>query len=143
MSTPLNPKLYEKAKKIANNTYEKPSAYKSMFIQKKYMELGGKYKDDKRSNNQKKSNNLNRWRRERWVQVIPYLKNGEEIVCGEDNKKNKVCRPLVRIDSKTPITLPELQKLHTKKQLLNLAKKKIRNMEGRVFWKTLKFTEPS
>lgn len=142
MSTPLNPKLYEKAKKIANNTYEKPSAYKSMFIQKKYMELGGKYKDDKRSN-QKKSNNLNRWRRERWVQVIPYLKNGEEIVCGEDNKKNKVCRPLVRIDSKTPITLPELQKLHTKKQLLNLAKKKIRNMEGRVFWKTLKFTEPS
>lgn len=139
MSTPLNPKLYEKAKKIADNTYEKPSAYKSMFIQKKYMELGGKYKD-KRSN-QKKSDNLNRWRREKWVQVIPYLKNGKEIVCGEDNKKNKVCRPLVRIDSKTPITLPELQKLHTKKQLLNLANKKIRNMGGRVFWKTLKFTE--
>ncbi len=137
MSTPLNPKLYEKAKKIADNTYEKPSAYKSMFIQKKYMELGGKYKE------KKKSNNLNRWRRERWVQVIPYLKNSEEIVCGEDNKKNKVCRPLVRIDSKTPITLPELQKLHTKKQLLNLANKKIRNMGGRVFWKTLKFTESS
>ncbi len=30
----LNPKLYAKAKKIADDTYKKPSAYKSMFIQK-------------------------------------------------------------------------------------------------------------
>lgn len=136
MSTPLDSKLYEKAKKIADNVYEKPSAYKSMFISKKYVELGGKYKE------KKKSDNLSRWRKEKWVQVIPYLKNGKEIVCGEDNKKNKVCRPLVRIDSKTPITISELLKLHSKKDLLNLANKKVRNMKGRVFWKTLKFIPP-
>ena len=44
----LNPKLYEKAKKEADKVYSRHSAYKSMFISKKYKELGGKYKTTKK-----------------------------------------------------------------------------------------------
>jgi len=130
----LNPKLYEKAKKEADKKYERHSAYKSMFITKRYKELGGKYKTQKR-----KKGSTTRWNEEQWIQVLPYLKSGKKIACGEDNKKNKVCRPFNRVDKNTPITLPELQKLHSNKDLIKLAEKKIKDMDGRVFWKTMKF----
>ena len=44
----LNKDLYKKAKKIADETYKKNSAYKSMFLVKKYMDLGGKYSGKKK-----------------------------------------------------------------------------------------------
>ena len=130
----LNLKLYEKAKKEADKVYSRHSAYKSMFISKKYKELGGKYKTTK-----KKSGRKDNRTKEEWIQVIPYLTKGEKIVCGLDNKKNKVCRPLKRINSNTPITINELLKLHKKEDLIKLANKKLKDMNGRVFWKTLKF----
>ena len=130
----LNPKLYEKAKKEADKVYSRHSAYKSMFISKKYKELGGKYKTTK-----KKSGSTDNWTKEEWIQVIPYLTKGEKIVCGLDNKKNKVCRPLKRINSNTPITINELLKLHKKEDLIKLGNRKIKDMDGRIFWKTLKF----
>lgn len=105
MAIPLNKKLYEKVKMMANNIYSKPSAYKSGFIVKKYKELGGKYKQD---NNKK---NLNRWFREQWVDVCEYLK-GNIKKCGRDNKKEKYpyCRPLKRISKDTPKTINEIDK---------------------------------
>jgi hypothetical protein len=126
--------IYEKAKKIADKTYERHSAYKSMFINKKYKELGGRYKTNK-----KKKGKTDRWNDEEWIQVIPYLKKGEKIVCGKDNKKNKVCRPFKRIDKETPITIDELLKIHKKSDLIKLGNKKIKDMDGRIFWKTMKF----
>ena len=50
-----------KAKKIADDKYERHSAYKSMFLVKTYKDLGGNYESNK------KSNNLSRWRTEEWV----------------------------------------------------------------------------
>ena len=129
----LNPDIYKKAKAKADKVYEKHSAYKSMYIQSQYKKMGGKYKG--KQNKQ----GVSRWNKEKWVQVKPYLTSGKEIACGEDNKKNKVCRPLVKVNSQTPITLPELLKLHSKKELLSLTNKKLNDMDGRVFWKTLKF----
>jgi len=129
----LNKKLYKKAKAKADKVYKRHSAYKSMFLVQEYKRLGGKFK------NKKPSGGVNRWNRERWVQIVEYLKNGKEIDCGSQNKKNKVCRPLYRIDKSTPITLPELLKLHSKKDLLKLANKKMKDMKGRVFWKNLRF----
>ena len=134
MDNIVNKKLYEKAKKDADKTYERNSAYKSMYIQKRYKELGGKYKTEK-----KKKGSTDRWTDEKWIQVIPYLKNGKEIKCGDDNKKNKVCRPSKRIDKDTPIAIKELQKLHSNKDLIKLGEKKIKDMNGRIFWKTMKF----
>ena len=133
MDNILNKKLYEKAKKDADKTYERNSAYKSMYIQKKYKELGGKYKTKKQIGSTEK------WIKEEWIQVIPYLEKNKKIVCGEDNKKNKVCRPLKRLNKDTPITIIELQKIHSDKDLLKLANKKIKDMNGRVYWKNLKF----
>jgi len=134
MDNIVNKKLYEKAKKDADKVYERHSAYKSMYIQKRYKELGGKYKTEK-----KKKGKTDKWNDEKWIQVIPYLKDGKEIVCGLDNKKNKVCRPLKRVDKDTPITIKELQKIHSNKDLINLANRKIKDMNGRIFWKTMKF----
>ena len=124
----LNPEIYKKAKKKADETYERHSAYKSMYIQKVYKELGGKYKG------KKKTQGVTRWNEEKWIQVKPYLESGKKIECGSgDNKKG--CRPLKRISKDTPITLPELIKIHGKKKLLELAKKKQQNMNTRINWK--------
>ena len=102
-----------------------------MYIQKTYMDMGGKYKV--------KGKGLATWRKEEWIQVKPYLESGKKLVCGGAERKNKVCRPLKRINDKTPITIEELLKLHSKKDLIALSNKKIKDMKGRVFWKTLKF----
>lgn len=124
--------IYTRAKRIADDTYKRHSAYKSMYIQKVYKDLGGRYKG------KKNTKGVTRWNKEEWIQVIPFLSQGKKIACGEDNKKTKVCRPMKRVDSKTPITLPELLKLHSKKDLLSLARKKNKDMDKRVYWKTLK-----
>lgn len=129
----LNPKLYEKAKQKADLTYKKHSAYKSMYIQSEYKKLGGKYKG------KKNKEGVDRWNKEEWIQVIPYLESGKKLVCGGSERKNKVCRPLKRVNEKTPITIKELLKIHPKSELIKLGNKKLKDMNGRVFWKTLKF----
>ena len=63
---------------------------------------------------------------EKWIQVVPYLKNGTIRECGSKNKKTKACRPLNRTNDKTPITIKELVKLHGKDEVLRLASKKKR-----------------
>ena len=130
----LDKKLYMMAKKDADLKYKVPSAYKSMYIQKKYKELGGRYKNKK-----KNIGDTKRWLKEEWVVVSEYLNGNKKIVCGTSEIKKKVCRPLVRINKDTPITIPELLKIHSKKDLLNLARKKQNDMQGRVYWRTLKF----
>ena len=130
----LDPEIYKKARLHADKVYEKHSAYKSMYINKKYKELGGRYKNKKKSKGK-----TDRWMEEEWIQVIPYLKKGEKIVCGKDNKKNKVCRPFKRVDKDTPITIDELLKINKKSDLIKLGNKKLNDMDGRIFWKTMKF----
>ena len=127
MENAVDKELYKKAKRIADDTYKKPSAYKSMFISKKYMEMGGKFKG-------KKKGKLSNWRQSGWVQVVPYLETGKKIECGEGSN-TKGCRPTKRINKDTPITIDELIKIHGKKKLLELAKKKKKNMNLRINWK--------
>ena len=127
MENAIDKNLYLKAKKIADATYKRPSAYKSMFISKKYMELGGKFKG-------KSKGKLSSWLRSEWVQVVPFLETGKKVVCGEGSN-TKACRPTKRINKDTPITIDELIKIHGKKKLLELAKKKQKNMDLRINWK--------
>ena len=136
----LDPILYKKARRIADNVYKKHSAYKSMYIQNIYKKLGGRYKGSKKNSSKQ---GVSRWNKEQWIQVIPYLKYGKMIPCGSANKSAKVCRPLVRVSKDTPITLGELLKIHSKKDLLKLSNKKLKDMKGRVFWKTMKFYSSS
>ena len=101
----LNPAIYRRAKKIADETYKRNSAYKSMFLVSKYKELGGKYKGVK------SVKGVKRWNEEKWIQVLPFLESGKKIACGF-GEGGKSCRPTKRIDSETPLTINQLIKMN-------------------------------
>jgi hypothetical protein len=86
-----NPKLYEKAKKIADEKYKKPSAYKSGFIVKTYKEMGGTYSEDG------KEKPLARWYKENWMDV--------------GGKDYPVYRPTKKVSKKTPLIPSEISNL--------------------------------
>ena len=129
-----NVSLYRKAKKIADDTYKKNSAYKSMFLVKTYKDLGGQY------STKKTGKGVTRWNKEKWIQVVPFIERGEKIVCGVGDG-GKGCRPSKRIDKDTPITIQELIKKHGKKSLLKVAKEKKKDMNKRVLWDNLKIID--
>lgn len=89
----LNKDIYRKAKKVADNTYEKPSAYKSAFLVREYKRMGGKLR------NTKKPSALKRWALMDWKNLSPYaegLGGRLDYACGERAKGQKepsVCRP--------------------------------------------------
>ena len=135
----LNPKLYSKAKKIADEKYERHGLFKSAFIQKKYQELGGKYRGEK----PKKSEGIQRWLKgEEWIKVIDYVKDGKKVQCGSGDDKH-ACRPLKRVNAKTPITIDEVIKKHGKKKVIELAEKKRKDLNVRVNWNTGKIMDKS
>ena len=129
-----NPSLYKKAKKIADETYKKNSAYKNMFLVKTYKDLGGEY------SGKKTDKGVARWNKEKWIQVKPFLEEGKKIACGFGDG-GKGCRPSKRIDKDTPTTIQELIKKHGKKPLLKLANEKRKDMNKRVLWDNLKIIE--
>lgn len=132
----VNKKLYLEVKKESDKIYKRPGLYRSAWIQKEYQKRGGKYKGEKPP----ETKGINRWLSgEQWVEVKPYLTNNKVVECGSSDRKGKACRPLKRVNDKTPITLPELIKLHGKKKLLEITNKKIKDMDGRVNWKKATF----
>ncbi len=124
----LDSEIYKKAKKKADETYKRNSAYKSMFLVKTYKDMGGRFKG------KKELKGVSKWNKEQWVQVKPFLESNKKIPCGQ-GENAKACRPLKKIDSKTSITIPELLKIHSKKKLLELTELKIKNMDKRINWK--------
>jgi len=133
----LNPELYRKARKEADEKFsEKTSAYKSMWMVKRYQELGGKYKGKK-----KEGEGTTRWSQgEQWIQVIPFVTKNEIIPCGSAIRENKACRPLKKASEDTPYTIKQIVKMHGKEKVLELANKKVNDMKGRLDWKKGTFT---
>jgi hypothetical protein len=117
---------YKKAKAVADRKFkEKTSAYKSLYISKKYKEYGGKYKNHKTKN--RSSKNLQRWLKEKWIRVspktgTPMKKNGKLVPCGrskteiEKGVKKGLCRPYKKISRKSPKTAKELGKKEMKRR---------------------------
>lgn len=133
----INKTLYRNVKKASDKIFERHGLYKSAWIQKEYKKRGGKYRDKKPS----RSIGLRRWiDKEQWIEVGPYLERDEKVPCGSSNRKGKACRPLIRATEKTPITLSELLKIHSKTKLKNLVNKKRKDMDGRLNWKAGTFT---
>lgn len=95
-----NQQLYDQVKRYADTIYDKPSAYKSGFIVKKYKELGGTYIGDK------PKNGLTRWYKEEWTDVNPY----------KTSTSYPVYRPTIRVNKNTPLTLNEISPANLKKQ---------------------------
>ena len=126
----MNPALYRKAKKLADKTYQRHGLFKSAFIQKKYQEFGGKYKGKKPA----ETKGIQRWLKgEKWIKVLPYIKSGKIVDCGTGDDKH-ACRPLKRVNAKTPITIDEVIKKHGKKKVIELANEKNKNLDTRINW---------
>ena len=89
--------LYEEVTRYANTIYQKPSAYKSGFIVKKYKELGGTYSEDK------KPKKLKEWFKSNWLDV--------------GGKEYPVYRPTIRVNKSTPLTVQEISPSNLKKQI--------------------------
>ena len=144
MVRPLNKSLYDKVKREAKLKFKRwPSAYGSMWLSKEYTRRGGRYdettssKKSKSSKTSKKQSDdgVQRWLREEWIQVMPYLTDGTVVKCGAKKDAVKACRPRRRISAETPVTISELIKLHGKKRVVALARQKMRDMDGRLYWK--------
>jgi hypothetical protein len=133
MPVPLNIELYKKSIKYVNTVFgTTTSAYRSMSIVKKYKELGGKYANDIVT----KLQGTQRWIKERWINVTDYIKNDKLTKCGENKRRKHACRPYVRVNKKTPITIDETIKKHGAAKVLQLAKAKHGNSEDyRIDWK--------
>ena len=128
----LNPTLYKKARQIAEKVYgPRTSAYRSMYITTQYKKLGGKYSQAKSKKSTRK------WLDEQWIIVQDYLNHGKIVACGAYKRNKHACRPLKRIDSKTPITIKEVIKKHGKAKTKQLAKQKEKHgTKVRLDWKS-------
>jgi len=105
----LDPKLYRKIReKIKKRVKVWPSAYASGQLVTEYKRAGGRYTGGK------KSGNLDRWYREKWVNVCDGTKCGREKSSVKDYP---YCRPTVRVNSKTPMTVSEIRKKYGTKKL--------------------------
>jgi len=93
----LDIKLYNRIKRKADTVYDKPSAYKSMYIQRQYKLNGGDYADDG------KPRNLDRWKKEDWRDI--------------GGKEYPVYRPHKRVDDNTPLTVDEIDPKNAKEQI--------------------------
>lgn len=116
MSVPLDKKLYAYAKHVADQTYKKPSAYKSGFIVRLYKKMGGRYAT-KPNSARGQAPPLKRWFDEKWQN-----QRGEVGY----RYKSDVYRPTVRVNKKTPKTFAEL----SDRQVSAARKKKAK--QGRV-----------
>jgi hypothetical protein len=126
----INKSLYLRAKKEADEKYKRPGLYKSAWLVKRYVELGGKY-----SGTKPKNTGVNRWlKSESWVQVIPFITKGEKIQCGSSQGEMIACRPSIRATIDTPITIQECLEKHGKKKVLELARYKEKNPDSRINW---------
>jgi hypothetical protein len=97
MPIPIDKDLYNKVKEIADNVYKKPSAYKSMYIQKLYKKYGGEYEEDG------EERKLSRWMAEEWKDY--------------GNKEYPVYRPSKKITADTPLLVSEIDPSNLKKQI--------------------------
>ena len=104
---PKDPVLYAQAMDYADAIYDRPSAYKSMAIQKQYMKLyREKYGDRDAYTGPKRERDLEKWRREKWTDVESFLE-GNPRPCGEppkpgERKRLPACRPIKELEKIPP-----------------------------------------
>jgi hypothetical protein len=110
---PSNKKLYSQVKKEADALFlSKTGIYKSSWIVSEYKKRGGTY-----IGNKPKNSGLKRWYKEIWVDLSRPIKENGKIIgyqqCGRNSQKDPnypLCRPLKKINSKTPLTVSEIDK---------------------------------
>jgi gas vesicle protein len=110
-SVPVNKKLYATVKqKVKTRSKVWPSAYASGQLVREYKSKGGKYKC--------KFGSLDRWFKEKWVNVCKRDIHGNYRKCGRSKSSRKgypYCRPSKRVNKHTPKTVRELSRSTLKK----------------------------
>lgn len=121
---PKNKKLYGQVVADAKKRFKVwPSAYASGWVVRRYKELGGTYQTA-----QKENTTLDRWFKQKWVNVCELPKI---VPCGRSKASMKdypYCRPLKRITKDTPKTAREL----TLKEIDKRCEKKKKNPTKRI-----------
>lgn len=114
MPVPANQTLYDEVKLLADKKFLAPtSAYKSAWIIAEYKRRGGIYLEDG------KPRNLTKWFLEKWVdlerprhdargRVTGYETCGRPHADGAKKGKYPLCRPSVKVDAATPLTVREV-----------------------------------
>lgn len=129
----LDKAIYEKAKKQVDREHKKHSAYKSMALIKLYKEMGGRIRESK------SKGGTSRWLKEDWRNLTPYATGKIKSLldtpkCGVKSKDQKfpsVCRPLKKVNEKTP----DLAKSYTRKQILKAVE--IKKQGKKISWNKL------
>jgi hypothetical protein len=107
MSKPKDKILYELAKEIVYPLYDKPSAYRSGSLVKKYKELyNSKYGNNDAYEGKKELIGLTRWFKEDWRDINP----------NKNISSYPVYRPTKRVSINTPLTVNELSQQRIKDQ---------------------------
>ena len=92
-------------------------------------------KRNKSSRKRKSSGGLTRWFGEKWVNVCK-KRNGKYVSCGRkkaSGKKYPYCRPLKRVNSRTPMTVGEMIKKHGKSKIKKMCKKKSKKKRKTIY----------
>ena len=82
-----------------------------------------------------RSGGLTRWFDEKWVNVCK-KRNGKYVSCGRkkaSGKKYPYCRPLKRVNSRTPMTVGEMIKKHGKSKIKKMCKKKSKKRRKTIY----------
>lgn len=134
MTTPTNSHLYAHCEYVINRKYPRsPKLFRKYRTRQEYKAQGGEFREATIDNQRARE------LCERWVQVIPFLKSGKVIDTTVTTRNTKACRPLIRVDENTPVTLPELLKMHDRYDILNMARRKNKTPHKSVHWETLEF----
>jgi hypothetical protein len=125
-SIPIDKQLYNRTKNtVKRRSRVWPSAYASGQLVRAYKSKGGRYRCSK-------FGSLDRWFKEKWVDVCRRGKNGKYKTCGRKSsswKNYPYCRPLHRVNNKTPRTVRELGNSKIKA----MCRKKRKNPRKRIF----------
>ena len=103
MAKPTDTALYNEIKKEVDKSYDKPSAYRSMAYSRFYMRaFREKYGDAKKPYEGKKPGDLEKWRRDKWIDVQSYIDVPKDPKpCGtiDYNRKNEypLCMPISKV----------------------------------------------
>lgn len=128
----MDKSIYAAAKKIADDTYKVPSAYKSIFLTKKYKELGGRIKPGSKSGTKQ-------WIREGWKNLTPVARGNATVKtappCGKKGPKQgklpSICRPTKKVSKNTPVLAGNYTQAQLRKAL------GIKKKGGRIDWSEL------
>ena len=125
--------LINKIKQEAKNKFINQGIYKDAYIIKNYIKHLGEFGDNTFEMDYFKR--IINFLAEKWINVELYLEE-HKISDLEELQHAKCTRPLLRVNSDTPITINEILKLHGKKKILDIIKMKKSN--ERINWRLCK-----